>query len=89
MGYLTGKHNRFTCSVCSEKLQNRIILTLPITGTETSSFMPLKTRNLYPKNTWHEIAEYLFRARVEDSDAISCVYNSTKRVATKKGSAIG
>lgn len=85
MGYLTGKNNRFTCSVCSEKLQNRILLTLPITGTQTSSFMPLKTRNLYPKNIWNEAAESLFRANGEDPDAISYAYNSTKRVAAKKG----
>lgn len=88
-GYLTGKHNRFTCSVCSEKLQNSIISTLPITGTETSSFMSLKTRNLYLKNIWNETAESLFRANVEDSNAISCAYNGTKRVAAEKGSAIG
>lgn len=71
MGYLTGKYNRFTCSVCSENLQTRIISTVPITGTETSSFMPLKTRNLDPPKIWNESAESLCRARVEDSEAIS------------------
>jgi len=46
--------------------------------------MSLKTRNLYPQNIWNETAESLFRASVEDSDAISSTYSRTKRVAAKK-----
>lgn len=67
MGYLAGKHNRFMCSVCSEKLQNRVISHFPITDTGTSSFMSLQTRNLYPQTTYNGIPEsLLFKGSVEN-----------------------
>lgn len=85
MGYLNGKHNRYSCSVFNDKRQNRVLLALPITDTETSSSMPLKRGNLYPTDNWHGTAESLFRATVKDSDAISCVCNSTNRTSAQKG----
>lgn len=85
MGYLNGKHNRYSCSVFNDKWQNRVLLTLPTTDSETSSLMPVKKGNLYPKNSWHRIAEHLFRASVKDSDAISCACNNTNRTSAKKG----
>lgn len=86
MGYLNGNHNRYSCSVFNDKWKNRVLLTLPITDTETSSLMPLKRGNLYTKDSWRGTAQSLFRASVKDSDAISCVCNSTNRTSAKKGS---
>lgn len=86
MGYLNGKHNRYSCSVFNDKWQNRVLLTLPITDTEKSSVVPLKKGSLYPKDSWHGTAEHLFRASVKDcTDAISCFCNSTNRTSAKKG----
>lgn len=82
MGYLNGKHDRYSCSVFNDKWQNRVLLTLPFRDTETSSLMLLKRGNLYPKDSWHGTAESLFRASVKDSDAISC--NSRNRTFAKK-----
>lgn len=50
-----------------------------------SSPMPLNRGNLYPTDSWHGTTESLFRASVKDSDAISCVSNSTNRMSAKKG----
>lgn len=73
-------------SVFNDKWKNRILLTLPITDTETSSIMPLRRGNLHPKDSWCGTAQYLFRASVKDSDAISCACNSTNKTSAKKGS---